>query len=73
MTEKLLTFEIRTKLGLNLGKFALKYDVSRATVSSWVNGHRVIQAGHVKMLKDLGISQSAIECPHANHIDSNQI
>lgn len=72
MSEKLLTFEIRTRLAMNLGEFSIAHGVSRSTVSEWVNGHRVIQSGHVKMLKALGISQQAIEYPNANRIDSNQ-
>lgn len=63
MQETKIKFEIRTKLGLSQSDFCEKYKISRATVSGWANNKRPISPRHVVLLKDLGISQDAIEKP----------
>lgn len=64
MKEKILKFEIRTNLGLNISEFCEKHNVSRSTVSGWLNEKMVISSKHVRLLKRLDISQDAIEQPY---------
>ncbi len=63
MTEKRIKFEIRTKLGMSQTDFCEKYEISQATVSGWANNVRPISPKHVQLLKELGVSQVAIERP----------
>lgn len=64
MSEKRIKFEIRTKLGMSQSEFCYKFNISRPTVSGWANGVRPISPKHVRLLKKLGITQSAIERPY---------
>ena len=62
MSQSKIHKEIATRLFMTSTKFAKTYDISRATISGWGNGKN-ISPDHCKLLRDLGISQEAIENP----------
>lgn len=63
MEESILKFELRTKLAQNISEFCSEHKISRATVSGWINKNNVISSKYIRLLKGLGISQTAIERP----------
>ena len=63
MPESKLKFEIRTKFGMTITEFCETYDVSRGTVSQWINKKRPISPRYIRLLAGLGFTGRCITKP----------